>query len=110
MLKPNQKISDYLHSYGQYQPEKQAVVFGDKRITYAELSQQVTQCAKALLASGIQKGDRVATLCTSRPEYWITFLATTQIGAIWMDLNPKYRLQEMQYIVGDVQPKFEIFL
>ena len=98
-------IANYLHDHAQTHPDQEAVIFGGQRMSYTQLSQEVTQCAKALLASGIQKGDRVATLCTSRPEYWITFLATTQIGAIWMGLNPKYRLQEMQYIVGDAQPK-----
>ena len=100
-----QTIADYQHYYAQTQPEREAVIFGDQRISYTQLSQQVTQCAKAMIASGIKTGNRVACLCTSRPEYWITFLATTQIGAIWMGLNPKYRLQEMQYVVGDSQPK-----
>ena len=98
------QMADYLHDYAATQPDQEAVIFAGQRLSYRQLSEQVNQCAKALLANGIQKGDRVAVLCTSRPEYWITFLATTQIGAIWMGLNPKYRLQEMEYVVGDAQP------
>ena len=99
------KISDYLHHFSQSNPDQEAVIFENQRLSYRQLAQQVDQCAKALLASGIQKGERVAVLCTPRIEYWVTFLATIQIGAIWMGLNPKYRLQEMQYVVGDAQPK-----
>ena len=66
---------------------------------------QVIVCARALLAIGIEKGDRVAVLCTSRPEYWVTFLATTSIGAIWLGLNPKYQPQEIRYVIEDAQPR-----
>lgn len=100
-----QQVADYVHDYAASQPNHEALVFAESRLSYGQLSVQVSQCAKALLANSIQKGDRVAVLCTSRPEYWITFLAATQIGAIWMGLNPKYRLQEMEYVVGDAQPK-----
>lgn len=101
----HKQISDYLSDYARQQPDREAVVFGEQRLSYAELETRVQQCAKALLSKGIEKGDRIAVLCTSRPEYWITFLAATRIGAVWMGLNPKYRLQEMQYVIGDAQPK-----
>lgn len=104
-VKPKASIAVYLRDYAQIQPGHDAVIFAGQRLSYAQLSEQVNSCAKALLANGIQKGDRVAVLCTSRPEYWITFLAVSSIGAIWMGLNPKYRYQEMQYVVADAQPK-----
>ena len=97
-------ISNYLKHYAQTTPNREAVVFGNQRLTYAELHTQVQQCAKALLAMYIKKGDRVAMLCTSRTEYWVVFLATTSIGAIWLGLNPKYRLQECRYVLEDARP------
>ena len=51
------------------------------------------------------KGDRVAQLMTSRPEYLVVFLATARIGALWLVLNPRYRLDELRYIVGDSSPR-----
>lgn len=104
-LKVEKKVSDYLYRHAELKPFAEAVVFDSTRLNYAELANKVLQCAKALVASGIKKGDRVAVLSTPRTEYWITFLATVQIGAIWVGLNPKYRLQEMQYIVEDSAPK-----
>jgi acyl-CoA synthetase (AMP-forming)/AMP-acid ligase II len=41
---------------------------------------------------------------TSRPEYLVLFLATARIGALWVGLNPRYRLDELRYIVADCQP------
>ena len=99
------QISDYLSHYAELHPTREAVVFADQRRTYAQLEREVQRCAKALIAAGLEKGDSVAVLCTSRPEYWVSFLAATQIGVIWMGLNPKYRLPELRYIVEDAKPK-----
>lgn len=97
-------ISDYVHRHAVERPDHLAVVYQDQRLSYRDLAALVNQCAKALLASGVQLGDRVATLCTSRLEYWVTFLASAQVGAIWLGLNPKYRLPEMRYVIEDAQP------
>ena len=99
------RISDYVPHFAQVAPDHEAVIFSNERITYHELSTQVEQCARALLAAGIQKGDRVATLCTPRTAYWVVFLATSSIGAIWMGVNPKYSLEECRYVIGDAQPR-----
>jgi len=101
---PHTNIVHYLGQFRQQTPDQEALVFADHRLTYAELDEQVQRCAAALIASGINKGDRVAVLCTSRPEYWITFLATTSIGAIWLGLNPKYRPPEIRYVLEDAKP------
>lgn len=99
------RITDYVHQFAKETPEHEAVVFGDKRITYKELENRVEICGRALLAMGVSKGDRVAMLCTSRPEFYEVFLAAVGIGAIWMGLNPKYSLDEYRYAVGDAAPK-----
>ena len=104
------RITDYVHKYSEMSPGREAVIFGDQRITWSQLEERVDACAKALLAAGIRKGDRVAMLSTSRPEYWVVFLATVGIGAIWTGLNPRYRLDEYRYLVGDSTPKLIIAL
>ena len=48
-------ISDYLEHYAQATPNHEAVVFGDQRLSYAELHAQVQQCAKALLVMNVKK-------------------------------------------------------
>jgi acyl-CoA synthetase (AMP-forming)/AMP-acid ligase II len=99
------RITDYVHRFAAERPDHEAVVFDDERISYRELERRVDACARALLAAGVRKGDRVAMLSTSRPEYWVVFLATAGVGAIWTGLNPRHRLEEFRYHVGDAKPK-----
>lgn len=99
------RITDYVHQYARQSPERVALVFGEERVSYKELERRVLVCARALLAMGISKGDRVAMLSTSRPEFYEVFLAAVGIGAIWMGLGPKSSLDELRYAVGDARPK-----
>ena len=98
-------LSDYLVHFAKQTSDVEALVFGDERLSYAELNQRVTRYAKALMAAGIVKGDRVATLSTPSSDYWVMFLATVSIGGIWLGLNPKYKLPEFRFIVEDAKPK-----
>ena len=100
-----EKIADYLHFYAETLPETEALVLQQTRINYQQLNQLVTRYAKALIAAGINKGDRVATLCTPHPDYFITFLACSAVGAVWMGLNPKYQIDEYRYVLKDASPK-----
>lgn len=98
------RITDYLGYHAAQQPDVDALVLGDNRISYAELDRRVDATAKALLASGICRGDRVATLCTPHPDYFTIFLAASSIGAIWIGLNPRYQLDEYRHVLGDSEP------
>ncbi len=86
-------------------PDQEAVVFGEVRYTYAELDRLVTACAFAMAGHGVDLGDRVAVLSTPRPEFLITMLAAMRLGAIWVGLNPKYKLDELVYVARDCEPK-----
>ncbi len=99
------RITDYLHQFARQTPSHDAVVYQGQRMSFQELEDQVITFARALIAWGINKGDRVAVLCTPRPEYWVSFLAVTGIGAIWLGVNPKYSLDECRYVVGDAEPR-----
>ena len=98
------RVSDLVSWFAERTPNEPAVVLGDDRLNFAQLHQRVDAVARALLAAGIQKGDRVATLSPPNPDFWITFLASTSIGAIWLGLNPRYRADELQYLVSDAAP------
>ena len=104
------QISTYVHHFACSAPEREAVVFGSRRITYRELSLKITAFAKGLIAAGVKKGDRVVTIGCSTPDYWLTFLASTEIGAIWCGLNPKYQYREWQYVINDARPRLLIVL
>ncbi|TBW56018.1 AMP-binding protein [Marinobacter halodurans] len=69
----------------------------DRRYTYRELQAVVNECARALMALGVQKGDRVGIWSPNNAEWCITQFATAQIGAILVNINPSYRVHEVQY-------------
>ena len=86
-------------------PQAIAALDGDLSLTYAALGAEVDVIARALLASGIQRGDRVATMAPPSSEFWLQYLATVSIGAIWHGLNPVYRERDFTYILGDARPR-----
>lgn len=90
--------------WSQAHPDQTAVIFGSQSWTYTELAADVDEFARALLAAGISAGDRVATMSTPRPEFLISYLAATSIGAIWQGLNPKYTERELEHVIGDSAP------
>ncbi|HEX4933022.1 MAG TPA: AMP-binding protein [Gemmatimonadaceae bacterium] len=98
------RLSEFVDWYATRTPNAEAAVCGDVRVTYAELRQRVDATARALLRAGVQRGDRVATLSPPNIDFWVTFLATVSIGGIWLGLNPRYRVDELSYVVGDAEP------
>ena len=85
---------------GRY-PENEAIVsiHQKRRFTYAEMIKIVDNAAKAFLAVGIRKGDRVAIWSTNNYEWWVTQFATARIGAILVPINPAYRTHELEYVL-----------
>ncbi|MFN8668727.1 MAG: AMP-binding protein [Gemmatimonadaceae bacterium] len=98
------RLSEWIDWYAAHTPNAEAAVCGEVRVTYAELQRRVDATARALLRSGVQRGDRVATLAPPSLDFWVTFLATASIGGIWLGLNPRYRVDELAYVVGDAEP------
>ncbi|SFM70622.1 AMP-binding protein [Marinobacter zhejiangensis] len=69
----------------------------DLRYTYRELQAEVDRCARAMMALGIAKGDRVGIWSPNCAEWCISQFATAKIGAILVNINPSYRLHEVEY-------------
>src|SRR6185436_17694323 len=72
-------------------------VFEDKRLTYSAFLDEVNRCARALMATGIQKGDRVGVWSTNCVAWLLAQFATAKIGAIQVNINPAYRCHELEY-------------
>jgi fatty-acyl-CoA synthase len=79
--------------------EREAIVVRSQgyRATYRQLWSSTTELARALLASGVQQGDRVGIWSPNRFEWVITQFATARIGAILVNINPAYKTSELQY-------------
>ena len=70
------------------------------RWTYGELDEQVERCARALIASGVEAGDRVGIWSPNRAEWVVVQFATARIGAILVNVNPSYRRHELEYALA----------
>jgi fatty-acyl-CoA synthase len=70
------------------------------RYTYAELDAEVDIVARALMALGTEKGDRVGIWAPNRAEWVIVQYATAKIGAILVNINPAYRTHELAYVLN----------
>ena len=103
-----ERISDYVLHYAKHAPHRLALAQDDRRVTYEQLAQSVRACARALLACGIEKGDRVAMLATPSIEFYVVYMATVSIGGIWLGLNPRHRLGEFRDVLADARPKLLI--
>jgi len=98
------QIYELLRSRVNLAPNDEAVVEGDLRLSHFDVSERVDAIARFLLANGIKRGDRVATLAPPSADFWMIFLATTSIGAIWQGLNPAYKKNEYEYLLADAGP------
>ncbi|MBP1561272.1 MAG: AMP-binding protein [Oscillospiraceae bacterium] len=67
--------------------------------TYPEFRDDVDNFARALLAMGVKKGDHVAIWATNVPAWYITFWATTKIGAVLVTVNTAYKIHEAEYLL-----------
>ncbi|MEV5340703.1 AMP-binding protein [Streptomyces sp. NPDC052676] len=70
-----------------------------RRWTYAAFAADVDALARALLASGVAKGDRVGIWAVNCPEWVLVQYATARIGAIMVNINPAYRTHEVEYVL-----------
>ncbi len=89
-------------------PHRTAIVFNDREWSYRELDMGVTRIARKLREQGVEKGDRVASYGKNSDLYILLFLATARIGAIHVPVNFQLRAGELDYILGDSDPKFVI--
>ena len=83
-------------------PDRPAVVFREQGIrwTWREFAEEVDILAAGFAASGIKAGDRVGIWSPNRAEWLLTQFATARIGAILVNVNPAYRLAELEYALN----------
>jgi acetoacetyl-CoA synthetase len=88
----------------------EALVFwaenGTRRaLTFAQVYDQVGRVARALSASGVKEGDRVAGFMPNMPETIVAMLGAASIGAVWTSCSPDFGVQGVLDRFGQVEPK-----
>ncbi|HLW11757.1 MAG TPA: AMP-binding protein [Casimicrobiaceae bacterium] len=82
--------------------DRPAVVFREQNVrwTWAEFGAEVDRLAAGLASLGLRRGDRLGIWSPNRVEWLVTQFATARIGVILVNINPAYRLQELEYALN----------
>jgi fatty-acyl-CoA synthase len=81
-------------------PDKIAVVHGDRRYTYQEFEERVNRLASRLRDANVQKGDRIAFLCSNIPPMLEAHYAVPLAGLVLVAINTRLSAAEVEYIIG----------
>jgi acyl-CoA synthetase (AMP-forming)/AMP-acid ligase II len=79
---------------------REALAFGPKRFTFAELGDRVREAAAAAIASGIEPGDRAAIWAPNQVEWVIAALGLVSAGAALVPLNTRFKGEEAGYVLA----------
>ena len=82
-------------------PDQEALVFPDKRTTLGQMNAAARGWAKALIAAGVQPGDNVGILLTTRPEFMDILFGIAMTGAVAVPVNARYQPGELAFLVKD---------
>ena len=80
-------------------PDKVAVIYGSRRLTYSEFAAEAVRVASALRASGVGPGDRVAYLMPNLPEMLVAHFAVPLAGGVLVAINTRLTAEEVSYIL-----------
>ena len=86
-------------------PDKDAVVYNDRRYSYREFAGRINRLASALIKSGVGKGDKVAFICPNTPPMLEAHYAVPMIGAALVSINIRLSANEISYIIDHSDAK-----
>src|SRR5262249_16490711 len=84
-------------------PERAAIRFFGRSITYRELDEHVNRFANALISLGVRKGDRVALLMPNCPQMVIAYYGGLRAGAVMVPTSPLYVRSELEHQLADAE-------
>src|SRR4030067_2877255 len=82
-------------------PEKTAIMYRDKEISYRELDELSKKFASALASLNVKKGDRVALFLPNIPQFIIAYHGILKAGAVVTAVSPLHREREVEYQLSD---------
>jgi long-chain acyl-CoA synthetase len=95
------QVEQFLEDSARLYPDKVALVCGDQRVTYRQIEDAANQLAHALIAAGVERGDRVVTFLPNSVEAVVAVFATLKAGAVFVVLNPTTKTDKLTYILNN---------
>jgi long-chain acyl-CoA synthetase len=93
-------VAQLLERAALHHADRPALIFGERRWTYAELDRDVSALAAGLAALGLARGERVALHLPNRPDFVLAYYAAQKAGLVPLSLNVTYTADELEYIIG----------
>ena len=90
-------------------PEREYLVVGDQRRTYAELEERANRLAHDLAEHGVEAGDHVGIYAHNSAEWVETLWAVFKIRAVWININYRYVEGELSYLFGNSDLKALVY-
>ena len=97
-------LKDMLETAAQRYGDKAAIICGECRLSFAEFDSAANKMAGALKKLGVSRGQRVAMLLSSSPEFAVIYFGIVKIGAIAVPLDTKYKADELSCLFDDCRP------
>jgi len=107
---PDISVFGMLEASARRFPDRPALAWFGKRLTYRELLAEVERASAMLAGLGVGRGDRIALVTPNCPPYVIAFYAAARLGAVAVGNNPLYTKREMAHQLRDAEPKVVLVL
>ena len=101
-------IGRFLATRARLDGGRPALIAGERRLTFAELDREACRAANVLSEHGVGAGDRVAVLLRNGVDYIALYYAAAKLGAILCGINWRLAAPEVDFILGDGEPKLLI--
>jgi acyl-CoA synthetase (AMP-forming)/AMP-acid ligase II len=101
VFEPEKSLLGYFSDSVQAGPERVAISFYGRDVTYDELNSATERFAWGLAALGIKKGDRVALFMQNCPQFVIGYYGILRAGAVVVAINPMFKHAELEYQLRD---------
>ncbi|SFS96104.1 non-ribosomal peptide synthetase [Marininema halotolerans] len=106
VVKSRSLIQQPIETMSKQRPQNEAIIDGDRKITYRELDKKANGIARQLMASGLQKQERVALLLEPSIEWVAAMLGVLKAGGVYVPLDPSYPKQRIHFCLQDSGASF----
>lgn len=103
--KGRKPLFDYLRDNARAFPDRTAIVFYGREVTYGELDRMSEQFAHYLIETGFHKGDRIALFMPSCPQYHIAHYGICKMGGVIVPCSPLFKEWELAYQLRDTETR-----
>lgn len=103
-------LSGYLEKHSQNTPQKDALIFHGRHISYKEFNDKANSFAQFLRQAGINKGDRVALFMPTSPNFAVAYMGVSKIGAVTTACSPAFKEIELEFQLNNSQTRVLVCL